>query len=109
MYLEAEVYEMLNWGFAIVMGIELVVLIVLWFHYKFSRKAFSWFIGHMVFFAFAGYKLLEAINTFEHQHPMGSENASLSIGISGVLWAISVACLLIGLSRLLSHQVTNRQ
>jgi hypothetical protein len=109
MYLEAEVYGMLNWGFAIVIGIEHVVLIVLWFHYKFSRKAFSWFIGHVVFFALAGYKLLEAINTFEHQHLMGSENASLSIGVSGVLWTISVACLLIGLSCLLSHQVTNRQ
>jgi hypothetical protein len=63
----------------------------------------------MVFFVFAGYKLLEAINTFEHQHPMGSENASSSIGISGVLWFISVACLFIGLSCLLSYQVTNRQ
>jgi hypothetical protein len=79
MYLEAEVYGMLNWGFAIVMGIELISFIALWLKYKFSKEAFGWFIGHVVFFSFAGYKLLEAINTFEHHDFMGSENASLSI------------------------------
>lgn len=104
MYLEAEVYGMLNWGFIIVMLIELFSIIGLWAEHKFSKEAFSWFVGHIIFFAFAGYKLLEAINTTEHNNSMGSENASLSIGFSGVLWAISVACLIIGLSRLLSHK-----
>ncbi|MEW9672773.1 hypothetical protein [Ammoniphilus sp. 3BR4] len=103
MYLESEVYGMLNWGFAIVMGIELITLIILWFEFKFNKEAFRWFIAHIFFFVFAGYKLLEAINTNEHNNPMGSEIASLSIGSSGILWAISVACLLIGLSLLLSN------
>jgi len=104
-YLEAEVYGILNWGFAAVMGIELISLIVIWLHHKFSKEAFGWFIGHIFFFAFAGYKLIEAINTLERNNPMGSENASLSIGTSGVLWTISVACLLIGLKRLVSSKV----
>jgi hypothetical protein len=108
MYLEAEVYGMLNWGFAIVMGIELISFIVLWHKHKFSKEAFCWFIGHIAFFSFAGYKLLEAINTFEHNDSMGSEKASLSIGISGVLWAISVACLLIGIARLISSKVPSK-
>ncbi|WP_163152612.1 hypothetical protein [Anoxybacillus sp. MB8] len=108
MYLEAEVYGMVNWGFAIVMGIELISFIVLWLKHKFSKEAFCWFIGHIIFFSFAGYKLLEAINTFEHNDFMGSEKASLSIGISGILWAISVVCLLIGIARLISSKVLSK-
>ena len=85
MYLEAEVYGLLNWSFAIVMVIQLLFLIALKYEYKFCIQAFRWFIGYIVFFGFAGYKLLEAINTFEHNNSMGSENASLSMGTSGVL------------------------
>lgn len=109
MYLEAEVYGMLNWGFAIVMMVEVIAIVSLWFEHKFDKEAFGWFIAHIIFIGLAGYKLLEAINTFEHKNPMGSEDASLSIGISGVLWAISVACFLIGLSRLLSNKHANRK
>ncbi|WP_104373652.1 hypothetical protein [Desulfocucumis palustris] len=108
MYLEAEVYGLLNWGFATVMGLELISLIFIWLHNRFSKETFGWFIGHTVFFAFAGYKLIEAINTFEHNNPMGSENASLSIGTSGVLWTISVTCLLIGLNRLISSKAPRK-
>lgn len=108
MYLEAEVYGLLNWGFATVMGLELISLIVLWLYHRFNKEAFGWFIGHIVFFTFAGYKLIEAINTFEHNNPMGSENASLSIGTAGVLWTINVACLLIGINRLVSSKVPSK-
>ncbi|KJS22218.1 MAG: hypothetical protein VR72_06735 [Clostridiaceae bacterium BRH_c20a] len=105
MYLEAEVYGMLNWGFIIVMAIQLISLIALWYEHKFNKEAFRWFLAYIVFFSFAGYKILEAINTFERNNPMGSENASLSIGTSGVLWVISVVCLLLGISRLVSNKV----
>lgn len=108
MYLEAEVYGLLNWGFIIVMGIQLISLISLWYKDKFNKEAFGWLISYIIFFSLAGYKLLEAINTFEHNNPMGSENASLSIGTSGVLWVISVACLLIGLSRLLGNKAITK-
>lgn len=100
MYLEAEVYGLLNWGFAIVMGVQLLSFIILGFKQKFSKQAFSWFMGYIIFFSFAGYKLLEAMNTYELNSTMGSENASLSIGFSGVLWVASVVCLLVGISRL---------
>lgn len=108
MYLEAEVYGLLNWGFIIVMLLELLSIIGLWLKHKFSKEAFSWFVGHIIIFAFAGYKLLEAINITEHNNFMGSENASLSIGFSGVLWAISIVCLIIGISRLLSFKTTKK-
>lgn len=102
MYLESEVYGMLNWGFAIVVSIELVCVVYLWLKHKYDKEAFKLFIAHIVFFSFAGYKLLEAINTFERGNAMGSESASMSIGLSGVFWTISVSCLLIGLARLLA-------
>lgn len=108
MYLEAEVYGLLNWGFIVVMLLELISIVGLWLKHKFSKEAFIWFVGHIIFFAFAGYKLLEAINITEHKNFMGSENSSLSIGFSGVLWAISTVCLMIGLSRLLSFKTQVR-
>jgi hypothetical protein len=107
MYLEAEAYGMLNWGFAIVMGIQLIWVISLKLEHKFNNEVFGWLLAYLVFFALAGYKLLEAINTFEMKHPMGSENASASIGMSGILWATSVFCLLFGQSRLLSNRKEN--
>ncbi len=109
MYLEAEVYGLLNWGFAIVMAIQLLFLITLKYEHKFCVEAFRWFIGYIVFFCFAGYKLLESINTFEHNNSMGSENASLCMGTSGILWFISVVCLLIGISRLASNKVSREK
>ncbi|HBZ80244.1 MULTISPECIES: hypothetical protein [Brevibacillus] len=107
MYLEEEVYGMLNWGFAIVMGIQLIWLVSLKIQHKFNKEVFGWLLAYIVFFALAGYKLLEAINTFEMKHPMGSENASASIGMSGILWTASVFCLFFGLSRLLSNRKGN--
>lgn len=108
MYLEEEVYGMLNWGFAIVMGIQLIWVVSLKIQHKFKNEVFGWLLAYLVFFALAGYKLLEAINTFEMKHPSGSENASMSIGMSGILWASSVYCLLFGLSRLLSNRKGKR-
>ncbi|MEL7567850.1 MAG: hypothetical protein AAGU27_23635 [Dehalobacterium sp.] len=87
------------------MGFQLVFLIAFRYKYKLKKDAFWWFIGYIIFFGFAGYKLLGAINTFEHNVPMGSENASLSISASGFLWVISIVCLLIGISRIASNRV----
>jgi len=99
-YLEEEVYEMLNWGFSIVVGIEFIFIFYLWLKFKYLKGAFIWLFAHIAFFTFAGYKLLVAINSFEHQNPMASEDASFSMGISGTLWILSVACLLIALGKL---------
>ncbi|MGG1659338.1 hypothetical protein [Brevibacillus sp. NRS-1366] len=104
MYLEEEAYGMLNWGFAVVMVIQLIWVVSLKIQYKFNNEVFGWLLAYLVSFALAGYKLLEAINTFEMKHPMGSENASASIGMSGILWSFSVFCMLFGLSRLLSNR-----
>lgn len=100
MFLEEEVYRMLNWGFAIVIVVEFFFVIRLWISRKFDKGSFMFILTHIIFFFFAGYNLLIAINTLENEAGMGSEIASFRMGIAGVLWALSVLFLLISLVRL---------
>lgn len=100
MFLEEEVYGMLSWGFGIVMLIQLLFIIHLWMTHKFDTSSFVYILVHITLFSFAGYHLLVAINTFEYETGMGSEEASLSIAIAGILWAASSIFLLKGVSRL---------
>lgn len=50
----------------------------------------------MLFVSVAIYFFIKAIS-FDFNHPMASEEISLQIGISGVVWALGMICLLIGL------------
>lgn len=100
MFLEQEVYGMLNWGFAIIIVVEFFFVIHLWISQKFDKGSFIFILSHIIFFFFAGYNLLITINTFENETGMGSEEASVHIVIAGVLWALSVIFLLICFSRL---------
>ncbi|MFD1739426.1 hypothetical protein ACFSCX_23375 [Bacillus salitolerans] len=101
MFLEEEVYGMLHWGFLIVMFIQLLYIISLWKTKQPDRVAFIYLIVYLSLFSLAGVNLLQAINTFEHQNPMGSETASLNMGYAGILWSLSVLFLLRGISRLI--------
>jgi hypothetical protein len=101
MFLE-EIYGMLSWGFGFVMIIQFIFIVCLWIYRKFDKVSFVYILVHIILFSFAGYNLLRAINTFEYNTGMGSEEASLSIAIAGLCWAISVLFLLISLSRLVS-------
>lgn len=93
MYFEAEVYGMLNWGFVIVMLIQLLYAMILWISNKFSKIALTYFLVYIILFSIAGYYLLLAINTNEHVTPMASEEASVFIAIAGISWTISVVFL----------------
>ena len=95
MPLEREVMGLLIGGFVIVMGIVIITTLLLWFKNKHKSYVYTWILLHLLLFSVAVYFLLEAIS-FNNNHLMASEEISLRIGIAGVIWAISMLCLLIG-------------
>lgn len=96
MPLEQEVIGMLTGGFSIVMGIAILTILVLWLKNKNNSSGYVWTLFHFLFFSAAIYFGLKAIS-FDYNHPMASEEISLQLGISGVIWAISMICLVIGI------------
>ncbi|KOP82436.1 hypothetical protein ACFFHH_21555 [Cytobacillus solani] len=100
MFLEEEIYGMLNWGFGIVMATQLIFFVVLWMNRKFDILSFVYLKIYLVLFTFAGYNLLISINTFEYPTGMGSEKASFNIAIAGILWTFSILFLLLSIFRL---------
>ena len=96
MPLEEEVPGMLIVGFSTVMGIALLITLLLCFKSNNNRIAYIWICTHLVLFSIASYYLLEAI-TFDYTHWMASEEISLLVGISGVIWLLSMICLITGL------------
>ena len=99
--MEQEVYPMLVWGFSILMLISLISIIALRIRNKKNKSAYNLFIAHFIIFIFAGIALLKAmrINSNTYQ-TMASEIASLWIGSAGILWAISIICLLVGMAKI---------
>ncbi|MGM0878244.1 MAG: hypothetical protein ACQEWV_26940 [Bacillota bacterium] len=96
MPLEQEVIGMLIGGFAIVMGIAILTTLVLWLKNKNNSSGYVWTLLHFLFFSVAIYFSLMAMS-FDYNHPMASEEISLQIGVSGVVWTVSMICLLIGI------------
>lgn len=105
MFLEEEVYGMLNSGFCIVMLVQFVFVAFLWKFKGLNSRSFVYFCVHIILFSLAGYNLLIAINTFENSAGMGSEEASLRMAVAGLLWLSSVTFLLMSLYRLNSRNV----
>ncbi|WP_404332294.1 hypothetical protein [Mesobacillus maritimus] len=81
-------------GFTIVMGIAILVTIFLWVKNK--RSGYIWTFLHLLFVSIAVYFALTGM-AFDFNHPMASEEISLQIGISGVVWALSMLCFVIAL------------
>lgn len=100
MFLEEDVYGMLNWGFGIVMSAQILFFIRLSILKRSDKATLICFLMYIILFTLAGLGLLSAMNTFEYTTGMGSEEASLKIAISGILWGGSVLFLLIAISRL---------
>ena len=101
MPLEQEVPVMLQVGFYGIMLISFVTILFLQKRYKnIKLTSFLVFLG---LFTFAGYNLLRAINVGRRGVPdvMQSEEASMSIGVAGVFWAISMLVLINGIYKLL--------
>ena len=96
MQMEAETLSMLTWGFFVTIAISLGIIIKLWFISK--SKAFIWFIAQLVFLVFVFFRFSYLIRIKpEIPEVMMSEENSLSIGIIGVFWAISMLSMLIGI------------
>ncbi|PAV29340.1 hypothetical protein CIL05_12110 [Virgibacillus profundi] len=79
-----------------VMGIAILVIVFLWVKKKNNSSGYIWTILHLLLVSVAFYFGLKGI-AFDYNHPMASEEISLQIGISGVVWALSMLCLVIAL------------
>lgn len=95
MAMEAETLSLISWGFYVVGGFSLLVIIKLWTSSK--DKSFIWFIVQLIFLCLSFLKFTYSIRMKpEIPQTMLSEENSLALGISGILWAISMFCMLKG-------------
>ncbi|MBH0229474.1 hypothetical protein [Halobacillus yeomjeoni] len=93
MPMEQEVYPMLVGGFVAFMSIAMIVVIYL--RMKRKRRAYNWFLTHLLFFSASGYFLLKAM-AVPSGEVMSSEEASIHLAQAGLLWAVSMVCLMGG-------------
>lgn len=109
MPLEEEVHSLLQVGFYGIMFISLVGVMFLIMKYK-NYKLIV-FLVFLILFTCAGYNLLSAINVGRSGVPvvMQSEEASMSIGIAGILWAISMFFFIFGLFSLVNERNGNQK
>lgn len=110
MPMEQETMGLLIGGFSIIMGIAFIVVLLLLFSKKRKsfRMAYGLVVGFLVFFSWAVIQALNAIS-FDVNHPMATEEISLRLGIAGVLWAISMLFLVIGLIKFSFSIKTNEE
>ena len=95
MHLEAEVYGLVLGGFVIVVVCTLLVLIYLFWRSCGLADRRSFLSGAFWFFFRA------LCFRYDPQFSMYSEVQSVHIACAGLLWALSMLCMLIGIYRLL--------
>ncbi|MGI6423792.1 MAG: hypothetical protein ACOX2A_00760 [Tepidanaerobacteraceae bacterium] len=77
-------------------GFSLLVIVKLWTNSK--DKSFIWFIAQLIFLYMSFSKFTYSIRTKPGiPQVMLSEENSLALGISGILWAVSMFCMLKGI------------
>jgi hypothetical protein len=108
MPMEQETMGMLIVGFSIIIGFTFIIVLLLLFSKKRKpfRMAYTLVIGFLLFFGWAVIQALMAIS-FDVNHPMASEEISLRLGITGVLWAISMIFLILALIKFSFIKTTN--
>ncbi|HEY4553634.1 MAG TPA: hypothetical protein VIG80_10595 [Bacillaceae bacterium] len=91
MPIEQETFGMMIYGFLLIMGISLLIVLLQIFSKKRNNKlsGYVWMLGHLIFITVTFICLLETFR-FDAGHPMASEEVSLRLGITGVSWAISM-------------------
>lgn len=105
--MEAETMGILVGGFAVVMGFSSVIVGWLWYanRQRAHRRGYGWIMLHFALFSVGVFDCLQAIG-FDYMvqttagmeiHGMASEEISLRLGIAGLFWACSMACLLKGI------------
>ncbi|MFD2637808.1 hypothetical protein [Piscibacillus salipiscarius] len=94
MALEQEVISLLTIGFIVVIGVTALVTALFWWFKKSHHIGYLFTLIHLAVLSVA---ILYAINAIkmDPNHPMSSENISLQIGLAGLFWALSMACLVI--------------
>ncbi|WP_342598274.1 hypothetical protein MHB48_11870 [Psychrobacillus sp. FSL H8-0483] len=96
MPLEKEIFGLLIGGSAAVMGIAIFVTLFLWIKNNNKNSGYVWTLLHLMLFSIAIYFTFQVIS-IDYNHPMASEEISLQLGIAGVIWALSMTCLIVGI------------
>ncbi len=108
MPMEAETMGMLIGGFSFVMALTFIVIITVWYKNRHHKHSYVWIVCHLILFTIGAIYCLQALKyNFTMQsasgltiHPMASEEISLRLGKAGILWALSMACFLMGVIKL---------
>lgn len=95
MPLEQEVTWMLIGGFSLIIGFAIFITLFLWIRKKNNNFGFVLTLMHLVLSSIVFYFIMKA-TSFDYTHPMASEEISLQVGVAGVVWAISMLCLILG-------------
>lgn len=96
-------------GFSSIMGITFIVVLLLLFskNRRLYRPAYVIILVYLVFFSLAVIPALSAMS-FDINHPMASEEISSRLGIAGILWAISMLFLILGLIKFSINKETTK-
>jgi uncharacterized protein len=96
MQMEAEVLGFIILGFAAIVLLSLGTIITLWV--KTKRAAYAWFLVQVVFLILAFFMFIRLLlGAYNVPRAMLSEENSLSLGAMGLLWALSMVFMLIGI------------
>ncbi|QFT87704.1 hypothetical protein FIU87_03480 [Bacillus sp. THAF10] len=96
MPLEQEVSWMLICGFSIIMGVTILTTLFLMIKKKSNIFGFGFTLMHLVFSSIVFYFIMK-VTSFDYTHLMASEEISLHLGIAGVVWAIGMLSLMLGI------------
>lgn len=100
MYLESELYTFILIAFVCVALLTLIILGFLF--WKTENRAIIWFIGQLFTLSGSFFFFFQALTYLPNQgNCMYSEDQSMRIVIAGLLWAVSMICMLLGIYRLL--------
>lgn len=105
MPMEQETLGLVVGGFSVVLSLMILATLYLWFKNKSNNVAYISVLSHLVLLSTAIFFLVKAIS-FDFDHPMASEEISLRIGLSGIIWTASMICLVLGLFKLSNHKRT---
>lgn len=95
--MEQEIPGLLMVGSGLVLGVSLIMIISWWRETR--HLAFGWFMGSLICLSIGIYLGILVIEPKEIPSPKISEENSLRIGWAGVMWAFSMACMLLGISK----------
>jgi hypothetical protein len=106
--LEEGTMGLLIGGISSILGISFILILFLLLSEKRSsfKIAYGFVLIHFVFIGLAAFPALAAMK-YDVYHSMASEETSLRLGIAGVLWAISMVFLLLGLVRFSRNKENN--